>query len=848
MIPFEKKKRLKPKQLRWTCPPKSFPHRDSSKLEPLTQIIGQERAVKAIQLGLEVKSPGYNIYVAGLTGTGRKSTIKRLLDQINTASKVPDDICYVYNFKNPDMPEVLYLPPGKGKALRSDIEQAVNDFVQAIPMIFESEHFRLRVKQTINKSNEKARAAISDFERKVQQAGFAIVNVETGNGPTQPQLYPVLDDNVVNWEELYNQMKQGKMTEKTLQDMQQKHAELSDELHLKLAAVRKINRETEKIVHDLRMKAVEPYLRVIINDLKKKFEHEKISEYLENIKSDLLDHFESFRKGETQTEQSSPFKFLEPEVDPYLRYRVNVIVDNASEQNAPVVIENFPSYKNLFGTIERMVEKSGVWRTDFTKIRGGSLLKANGGYLVLNLTDTLIEPGVWTSLKRALKNGQVDIQAHDPDYIINTSSLKPVPVSIKVKVIIVGDAFYYYRLSILDDDFKKIFKIRADFNTTMPLNDAAVQDYGQFICRLCHEEQLLPFDQAAMAGIVEYGVWLTENTDKVSTKFSMVADLVREADFWARSGKAKRVGIVHVDQALDEQRFRLNMIEERIKEEIAKGRLLINTDGVVVGQINGLVISSYGGYSFGRPSRITCQVGVGTSGVVSIDRDADLSGKTHRKGIAIIGGYLRGMYASQKSLAMSVSLTFEQSYGPIDGDSASSTEIYAILSALSGAPLRQDIAVTGSVSQRGEVQPIGGVNEKIEGFFDICNARGLTGTQGVMIPALNLNNLMLRKDVVQAVKDERFHIIAVSTIDEGIEVLTGIAAGKRKKEGNFPAESIHGKVEVRLQELAEGGKNNKSDDKSNGKTADGNTKKSNSKKQKAAPHLDCDLSDGSSRS
>lgn len=825
MTSLEKKKRLRPRQLRKTCPQSAFKAKDSSKLKPLTQIIGQERAVKAIQLGLEVKSPGYNIYVAGMTGTGRKSTIKRLLDQINSNGVVPNDICYVFNFKTPDMPAVLYLPAGKGKALKTDIEQAVNDVIQAIPLIFESDHFRLRVKQVLNKSHEKARTVIADLEKRVKEAGLAIVNVEVAGGEPYPQLFPIQNDKVVNWEELYNQVRQGKMPEKEFQRMQKLHTELSDELHLNLAKVRKINREAEKTVHDLRVKAVEPYLTVIISDLKKKYHNDKVSQYLEEIKADLLTNFELFKKQEPGTDNKDSFSV---QTDIFLHYRVNVIVDNSMLEKAPVIIENFPSYKNLFGTIERVVDKSGVWRTDFTKIHGGSLLRANGGYLVLNLTDTLFEPGVWTLLKRALKTGQIDIQAHDPDYIVNTSSLKPEPICIDVKVIIVGEAFYYYRLSVLDDDFKKIFKVRADFNTSMPFTEEAISHYGQFICFICKEEKLLSFDKTAMAGVVEFGVWLAEDNSKISTKFSLVADLIREADFWAKSEGAKKVDIAHIDKAIEEKRFRLNMIEERIKEAIAKGRIFVDTDGKKVGQINGLTVSQFGEYSFGRPSRITCQVGTGSSGVVSIDRDADLSGKTHRKGIAIINGYLRGMYASQKSLSMSVSLTFEQSYGHIDGDSASSTEIYAILSALSGEPLRQDIAVTGSVSQRGEIQPIGGVNEKIEGFFDICKARGLAGSQGVLIPKQNLENLMLRKEIVESVENQQFNIYAIDTVDEGIELLTGVPAGKRNKEGKFKPETIHGKVEKRLQELTDGGKaksNDKSDDKKNGEANKNSSKK-----------------------
>lgn len=821
----KKKLALKPNQLRWHCPQRLFSAKDSSKIPPLTEIIGQDRALSAIKLGLAIKSPGYNIFVTGMTGTGRKSTIKQLLEQLDSRAPIPGDICYVFNFRDPDAPAVLYVPAGKGKELAADIMQVVRDLQQAVPLIFESEHFRISLKQLMAKVGEKTRTLIGGFEDRVRESGFAIVNVEMGGGEPHPQLFPVLDGNVVNWEEMYNQARQGKLDEEELQRRLQLHAELSEELQQKLAAVRQLNRESERQARALRIKAIEPYVGVIIADLKKRYPDARVVDFLDALKADVLENFELFLRQDPGDAKASAAPSVDGGPDPFLRYRVNVLVDNSSLRRPPVIIENFPTYKNLFGTIERVVEKSGVWRTDFTRIRAGSLLRANGGYLVLNLSDTLIEPGVWTSLKRALKYGQVDIQAQDPFFLANTSNMHPEPISVNVKVIIVGEAYAYNRMAFYDEDFRKIFKIRADFDHQMPRDEQAIRQYAAFISRLSADEGLLPFDRSGMAAVVEYGVWLTSDKQKLSTKFSLIADLLREADYYARAENATHVQVAHVDNAVEGQRYRNNLFEQRLQENIERGRYLIDTEGAKIGQINGLTVYRYGDYSFGRPSRITCQVGTGSSGVMSIDREADLSGKTHRKGIAIISGYLRGMYAAHRNVNMSVSLTFEQSYGPIDGDSASSAEIYTILSALAEVPVRQDLAVTGSVSQRGEIQPIGAVNEKIEGFFDACKGKGLTGTQGVIIPKKNVVDLMLRKDVVEAVRRGKFHLYAIETIDEGIELLTGIAAGKRDARGNFPPESIHGRVERRLQELSESGKSQKQNDKANNKkNAHSNTK------------------------
>ena len=822
-----KKYELAVKDLRWLCDPALFGARNSKGLKPLDQIIGQGRALKAIRLGLEVKSPGYNIYVAGLTGTGRTTTIKRFLEQIDTNTKIPDDICYVNNFNNPDLPLVIYLPAGKGKEFCKDVDNTIRFIRESLPAIFESEQFQERSKKNLEKFAKRSRELFAQLEEKIEKEGFAVVKVEMGPA-SHPEIFPVFEDNVVNWDQIAQLIKENKLSEKDFEKLKQKHAELTEELQDTLRAVRNINRDAAQAMEALRVDVVTPVVTGVIEDLKMKYAGEKIANYLENVKSDILEHLDEFKLAEPGAEVPPGMLLPVQKSDIFQKYKVNLIVDNSELKKVPVVIEHSPSYKNLFGTIERVVDQSGVWRTDFTKIKVGSLVRANGGFLVLNLLDTLVEPGVWTALKRTLKNHQVDIQAYDPFYMVSTSAMKPEPIQVDLKVVIIGESDYYYRLYYLDEDFQKIFKVRADFDTVMPLSDTAITDYGRFISRICAEEGHLALDKNAMAAIVEYGVLIAGNRKKIATKFSDIADLVREADYWARSAGVKQVTRKYVDQALTEKIYRCQLIEEKIKEMIAEGHIKIESKGAEVGQVNGLAVHEVGEYSFGRPSRITAKVGAGHSGIISIDREADLSGKTHTKGVAILTGYFRGKYAAKRQLNMSVSVAFEQTYGYVDGDSASSTEIYAIISALSAVPFRQDIAITGSVDQNGTIQPIGGVNQKIEGFFDVCKLRGLTGTQGVMIPVQNVNNLMLRKDVVDAVRLGKFHIYAIENVDQGIEILSGRKAGVRGKDGKFSRNSISWLVEKRLRELSE--KETKAKEKGKG------TKKAKKKARKEAKH------------
>jgi ATP-dependent Lon protease len=546
---------------------------------------------------------------------------------------------------------------------------------------------------------------------------------------------------------------------------------------------------------------ISPVIKDSISDIKEKFEYEKVHRYLDEVQEDILTNLNRFREKEEPPASPIPGLAFPQPVDSFTEYQVNVYVDNSETKGAPIIVETTPNYRNLFGTIERVVERSGVWKTDFSHIKAGSFLRANGGYLIFNALEALTEPGVWPALKRTLKNQVMEIQTYDPFYFFATSALKPEPIECNTKIVMIGDSYLYHLLYNLDDDFKKIFKIKADFDSVMNKDVEKISQYASFIRKICDEDKLRPFDKAGIAAVVEYGVRITGRQKKLSTRFYLIADLLREANYWAMKDGSDVVNEKHVDKAIEKKVYRLNLVEEKIQEMIDDGTILIDSDGMIVGQVNGLSVYNLGDYMFGKPSRITTNTSMGKAGIINIEREAEMSGPTHNKGVYILAGYLRGRYAQDKPITMSASICFEQSYSGVDGDSASSTEIYALLSSLSGLPLRQDIAVTGSVNQKGEIQPIGGVNEKIEGFFDVCRAKGLTGKQGVMIPHLNIDDLMLRKDVVAAVKEGKFRIYPVKTIDQGIEILTSVEAGERLEDGRFKEGTVNDLVDKKLREL-----------------------------------------------
>jgi lon-related putative ATP-dependent protease len=791
-VPIEK--------LRWRCDPETFAVETTASIRPCEEIIGQERALEAIRVGLEIDSIGYNIFVTGLSGTGRFATIKCVLEELDTKGKVPNDFCYVNNFKNPDMPQMITLPAGQGNAFKKEMENLIESLKKKIPLMFENETYLNKKKELVEKYRAKQAEMFREFEKKVNKENFSLVQIQMGPY-SRPGIFPMIEGNPVNVDQLEARVEEGKLTREELEKIKEKQAELVNELEEIFKETRKSEKEIKEELTSLDNEVASPVVIDSISDIKERFGFEKVHHFLDEIQEDILGNLGRFREKEEPPPSPIPGLAIPQPADTFGEYQVNVLVDNSETKGSPIIVETTPNYRNLFGTIERVVDRSGIWKTDFTHIKAGSFLRANGGYLIFNALDALIEPGVWPALKRTLKNQVMEVQTFDPFYFFATSALKPEPIECNTKVIMIGDAQIYQLLWAHDDDFKKIFKIKADVDSVMNKEDVKISQYAAFIRKVCDEDKLRPFDKTGIAAVVEHGVRITGRQKKLTTRFHLIADLLREANYWAGKVGSDVIREDDVDRAIEKRIYRVNLIEEKIQEMITDGTILIDSDGAVPGQVNGLAVYNLGDHMFGKPSRITVKTSMGKAGIINIEREAEMSGPTHNKGVYILAGYFRGKYAQDKPITMTASICFEQSYSGVDGDSASSTEIYGLLSSLSGFPLRQDIAVTGSVNQKGEVQPIGGVNEKIEGFFDVCRAKGLTGKQGVMIPHLNVGDLMLRKDVVQTVKEGRFHIYPVRTIDQGIEILTGVKAGEKHDDGSFEEGSVNAEVDKKLREL-----------------------------------------------
>jgi lon-related putative ATP-dependent protease len=787
-------------KLRWRCDPDIFPFETSQTVPACEEIIGQDRALEAIRVGLDITSIGYNIFVTGLAGTGRFTTIKCVLEEMDVKGKIPNDLCYVNHFKNPDMPHMLSLPAGQGMAFKKEMETLIETLKKKIPLIFENETYLNKKKEVVEKFRNRQAEMFREFEKKVNKEGFALVQIQMGPY-SRPGIFPVIEGNPVDIEKLETMVEEDKFSKEDLEKIKEKQIGLIDELETIFKETRKSEKEIKEELSALDNEVIFPVVRDSISDIKEKFEYEKVQRYLEEVQEDILANLNRFKEKEEPSTPSIPGLAFPQPVDTFAEYQVNVLVDNSETKGAPIIVETTPNYRNLFGAIERVVERSGIWKTDFTHIKAGSFLRANGGYLIFNALEALMEPGVWPALKRTLKNQMMEVQTYDPFYFFATSALKPEPIECNTKVIMIGDAYLYHLLYNLDDDFKKIFKIKADFDSVMNKDSEKIQQYASFIRKICDEDKLRPFDKTGIAAVVEYGVRITGRQKKLSTRFHLIADLLREASYWAEKDGSDMVTEKHVDKAIEKKVYRVNLVEEKIQEMIDDGIIMIDSDGMVLGQVNGLSVYNLGDYMFGKPSRITAKTSMGKAGIINIEREVEMSGPIHNKGVYILSGYLRDKYAQDKPITMSASICFEQSYSGVEGDSASSTELYALLSSISGLPLRQDIAVTGSVNQKGEIQPIGGVNEKIEGFFDVCKAKGLTGRQGVMIPHLNVDDLMLRKDVVEAVKEGKFHVYPVKSIDQGIEILTGLEAGERTEDGHFKEGSVNDLVDKKLREL-----------------------------------------------
>ncbi len=789
-------------RLTWRCDQSVLPLACTKDMTPLEDFVGQERAMRAIEFGLGVNKPGFNIFVTGLTGTGKTTIIKAFLKKV-TAEKTspeedspfPEDWCYVYNFSDPDRPQALNIRRGWGKILKKDMEVLVQTLQREAKKTFESEEFARQRQANTERTQKQQQELMESLVEEARKDGFALRFSHSGMA-----LIPLKNGKPMQEEEYLALSPEEK------KELEEKRSEIEKKVEEALREGKRLEQQITAQLETLEQQAGEYLVRIPLSELKEKYQgYPKVITYLDAVRDHILKNLNRFKGGDG-AQALGPLSLLqpsEPPTDPFLPYRVNVFVDNSDTQGPPIVNETNPTYHNLFGVVEKRPIMGG-YVTDFTMIKAGSMIRANGGYLVLYDRDVLANPGVWEALKRMIKNRELRIEEPATFFgWLPPQGLRPDPIPTDTKVIMIGEPFLYHYLSTMDPDFRETFKVKADFDFEIDRTKDNVVAYACFISACCQREGLRHFDPSGVARVIEYGARLVEDQKKLSTRFSDIVDVLIESNYWAEKAGSELVTGGHVEKALEEKAFRLNLVEKKIQEMVAQGTLLVDLSGSVVGQVNGLAIYQMGDFSFGKPSRITAKTFLGRSGIINIEREAKLSGKTHDKGVLILSGYLGAKYAQDRPLSLSASLCFEQSYEGIDGDSASSTELYAILSGLSGIPIHQGIAVTGSVNQNGEIQAIGGINHKIEGFFDVCRLKELTGEQGVLIPRSNVRNLMLRRDVVEAVEQGKFRIYAVGSIDEGIEVLTGVPAGPRDSEGHYPASSVNGLVEKQLKEYSE---------------------------------------------
>jgi len=818
---------LKEDELKWTCDPKIFEFESTEKLEPIEGIVGQERALKALKIGVELKSHGYNIFVTGLSGTGKLTSIKKMLESIapNCENQLYD-YAYVNNFKDEDRPLLLQFPAGMAKKFKRDLNRAIKFLQERIPQVLSTEPFVSKKKQILSDYTKQQRAIMISFEDKLRKDNFTLGEVKMGE-MVRPEILAVIDNQPFFVTQLQDLVNENKLSPDQAQEIFNKYTSYQEELQQVFKDSLKLTQDFQEKIIQLETEAVKVIVQVTIDDLKKKYKFKKVRYYLDQVSENIILNLDIF-KGQKPVREETESGII---VDYLKEYEVNIILDNSHTKECPVIIETSPTYTNLFGTIERISDGHGGWYADFTRIKAGSLLRANGGFLVINALDAFSEPGVWRSLKRVLLYGKLEIQDLANLYQIAPSILKPEPIQIDTKVILIGNNYIYSILSAYEDDFNKIFKIKADFDYEMVRTDKALTEYARVIKKLIQTEKLLEFDKSAIAKIIEYGARYAGEKNKLTTRFAYIADLVREANFWARDNGDKLVTDYHVVQAYEASKERHGLYESKLSQMIHEGTILIDTEGERVGTINALVVYQSGTYSFGRPSRITAAVSLGSGNIINVEREAGLSGSTHNKGVLIISGYFREKFGKRIPLSFNANLVFEQGYGFIDGDSASITEICALLSALSGIPIKQSIAITGSVNQKGEIQPIGGVNEKIEGFFDVCKKKGLNGKHGVVIPVQNVKDLMLKDEVINAVKEGKFHIYPVSTVDEAIEILTGIKAGRLLKNGKHEPNTVFGLVEKELIAMKKRLKSEPAK-KTNSNQKENNSKSSEGKKKK----------------
>ncbi|NDJ53586.1 MAG: AAA family ATPase [Chloroflexi bacterium] len=789
-------------QLTKTCDTSQFDFETTADIAYERGIIGQPRGIAAMEFGLSVDSDGFNIYLIGPSGVDRTRSITEYLNKQAQSGEVPLDWVYVHDFQREHAPRAIELPPGNGAAFRDDMAALVEVLSREIPMALDEKEFQDAVEQLTDDYNQRRNGLFEALNAEARNQSFTIIR--TPQGLTMAPLTPA--QRVMEPEEYNN------LPDEVRDALEKQRLVLEDKLEDVLRQARQMDREFKKAQETLEREATAYVVDQHMADIQESYhDHEEVMLYLGQVREDMLENVDIFKPNHDEQPQgpqmfpsvsTAPASVLS---DPFHRYKVNLFIDNGATQGAPVIVEDNPTYSRLVGRIEAEM-RMGALVPDFSMIRPGALHRANGGYLVIRVNDLLQQPGAWEGLKRALHTSEIRVEEsalRTGIGVVIPQTIDPEPIPLDVKIVIMGNIRTYYLLYALDPDFADLFKVKADFAPFMDRSPEAELEYARFIASRCTENDLPHFDKSGVGAVIEYGSRLADDQEHLSTLFSELSDLILEAAFWARKVEAEVVNDEHVKKAIDAGRYRDNLYEEINRQQITRERILIDTEGEVVGQANGLSVLQLGNYRFGQPNRITAQAFVGEDGVVNIEREAEMSGPSHSKGVLILSGYLGGKYAQTFPLSLTASLTFEQSYSGVDGDSASSTELYALLSALSGFPIKQCWAVTGSVNQRGQIQPVGGVTEKIEGFFDVCQARGLSGEQGVIIPHSNISSLMLKDAVRDAVREGQFTIQAIKTIDEGIELLMGQPAGQMNPDGSYPEGSVHHAVQARLAAYAE---------------------------------------------
>lgn len=784
------------RDLKMTCNPNVFDFETTDELESISTGIGQERGIKALEFGLNVDAKGYNLYVEGPSGVGKTMYTKNYLDKIAKKKKVPQDWCYIYNFDNPNEPIAVSLPAGQGKEFKENMECFIKEIKKDIKSTFNNDDFEKEKKLIKHEFENKREILMMKLSQDAAKYNFQIKSAQNGI-----YMMPVYEGKALKEEEF------NKLEEEIRNEYEEKSTTVQEMIMEAISVIKEIERASDKKISEWQSNVALLTVNVHINLLKAKYKrNKKINNFLNSVKQDVLKNVPVFLKDDNENnngQQNLATNPLQQKPDPCLNYRVNLFVDNSHLEGAPVIMDSNYTYHNIFGKLE-YENYFGALKTDYTMLKTGLLQKANGGYIIFQAKDLLANPMCYEALKKALRIKEVGIEnTVDQRSSMVMVSLKPEPIPLNLKVILIGDASIYNALLSMDEDFRKLFKIEVDWEDEAIINKENVNNLARVVGDYCKNEELPPLDKYAMSRVIEYSSKLAGDQNKISTMFNEIFVIVGEAGTWAKMSKSKIITEEFIEKALKERQERVKKYDEKYSELIKQNSLLINTTGTRVGELNGLTIMKIGDYSFGKPAKITVNTYTGKSGIINIEREVELSGSSHSKGVLILNGFLGQRFAQDIPLSLTASICFEQLYNGVDGDSASSTELYGLLSSLSGVGINQSIAVTGSVNQKGEIQPIGGVNEKIEGFYNICKMRGLDGTHGVMIPVQNVKNLQLSDEIITSVKNKEFTIYAISTIDEGIEVLTGVPAGKKDKEGKFPAGTINYLVYEKLKKYAE---------------------------------------------